>query len=361
MIVIMVGQDVLGRAADRRSEQTFLDTQAILHECDRMEARLTAQDRIIDSLVGYTNAQVAEHLARAIHITALRADNAVGGGMSSGAYRRLWQHLPEDLKETGRAQARQVGERLAAIGCLMVPASGAATELTFTDDEARLLARLEHERELAERAAQGALPGPGARPQPNLLPWDELADEIRVAKANAVRNIPGMLAEVGFEVLRDGSHAQGGLGEADFAASEWATLHEATMASGVLVALAEGIADPEEMHALIGKLREASTTHPDRLIRELAGSSTFTTGLQPGSRYADYEGPALEAIRSASALLVRKAPGHAGAFREFLTEIATVVADANNEGGFFGLGARPRTRHEAAAIRAVIQAADPDS
>ena len=41
MIVIMVGQDVLGRAADRRSEQTFLDARAILHECRRMKARLT--------------------------------------------------------------------------------------------------------------------------------------------------------------------------------------------------------------------------------------------------------------------------------------------------------------------------------
>src|SRR5215469_12994618 len=57
MIVIMVGQDVLGRAADRRSEQTFLDAGAILHECDRMEARLAMQDRIIDSLADYTNAR----------------------------------------------------------------------------------------------------------------------------------------------------------------------------------------------------------------------------------------------------------------------------------------------------------------
>jgi uncharacterized membrane protein len=73
MIVIMVGQDVLGRAADRRSEQTFLDTEAILHECGRMQARLFAQDRIIDSLADYTNAQVTDHLARAIYVAQLRA------------------------------------------------------------------------------------------------------------------------------------------------------------------------------------------------------------------------------------------------------------------------------------------------
>ena len=56
MIVIMVGQDVLGRAADRRSEQTFLDAKAILHECRRMKARLTTQDRILASLTSYVSA-----------------------------------------------------------------------------------------------------------------------------------------------------------------------------------------------------------------------------------------------------------------------------------------------------------------
>jgi uncharacterized membrane protein len=360
MIVIMVGQDVLGQAADSRSEQTFLNAEAILHECSRMEARLIAQDRIIDSLAGYTNAQVTEHLARAIHIAQLRAEAGDGEAMSSGAMRRLWQNLPEELKEAGRIQARQVGERLAAIGCLMVPASGPATALAFTDDEAQLLARLEHERELTEHAAQhaGYRPGRDDGAQPDLAPWDQLPDLVRAQKTEAVRGIPAILAEVGFQVLRDGTGAYDGPGEADFTADEWATLQQAVMASGVLVSLAEGVVDADEMHALIRKLRQASTTHPNRLIRELAATSTFTTGLRAGTRYADYEGPALQVIRSATSILFHKAPGQVGGFREFLTEIATVVADANNEGGFFGLGARPRTLHEAAAMEAVRKAAD---
>jgi uncharacterized membrane protein len=351
MIVIMVGQDVLGRAADRRSEQTFLDAEAILHECGRMEARLAAQDRIIDSLASYTNSQVTEHLARAIHISRERVTAGDRDGMSSGAWRRLWRDLPEDLKEEGRVQARQVGEQLAAIGCLMVPASGLATALAFTEDEARLLARLEHDRTLTGRG--------GARP--DLVPWHQLTDQARALKTEAVRDIPAMLAEVGFEVLRDGAGAHDGPGEADFAVGEWATLQQAMMASGVLVALAEGIADADEIHALVRKLREASVTHPDQLIRKLAGTTTFSTGLRAGTKYADYEGPALQTIRSATAILVRQAPGQVAAFREFLTEIAVVVADANSEGGFFGLGAHPRTRNEAAAIQAVRDAAEPES
>jgi uncharacterized membrane protein len=352
MIVIMVGQDVLGRAADRRSEQTFLDTEAILHECRRMEARLTAQDRIIDSLAGYTAAQVTEHLARAIHTARLDAAAADGEAAGSGPGVRPWQDLPEEVKEAGRVQARQVGDRLAAIGCLMVPASGPAAAFAFTDDEARLLARLEHEREMTGQAAQRA---------GNLVPWEQLPGQVRAQKTEAVRGIPAMLAGVGFEVLRDGAGAQDGPGEADFTAGEWATLQQAMMASGVLVSLADGTADADEIYALIGKLREAAITHPDRLIRELAGTSAFTTGLRPGTGYADYEGPALQAIRSATAILARKAPGQVAGFREFLTEIAAVVADANNEGGFFGLGARPRTPRETAAMEAVRKAAEPRS
>jgi len=47
MFVIMVGQDVLGRAGDQRSEQTFRDAEAILHECRQLQRHLTAQDEVI--------------------------------------------------------------------------------------------------------------------------------------------------------------------------------------------------------------------------------------------------------------------------------------------------------------------------
>jgi uncharacterized membrane protein len=47
MFVIMVGQDVLGRAGDQRSEQTYRDAEAILHECRRLQQHLTRQDKVI--------------------------------------------------------------------------------------------------------------------------------------------------------------------------------------------------------------------------------------------------------------------------------------------------------------------------
>ncbi len=53
MFVIMVGQDVLGRAADQRAQLTFLDTEAILHECRRLQRHLTAQDKAMVTICSY--------------------------------------------------------------------------------------------------------------------------------------------------------------------------------------------------------------------------------------------------------------------------------------------------------------------
>lgn len=214
MIVIMVGQDVLGRAADRRSEQTFLDAKAILHECRRMKARLTTQDRILASLTSYVAVQVTEHLARAIHddYSAIRESGAAaasaGGRVPAGAASLgPWDELPEEFRESNRAQARQIGEKLAVIGCLMVPAFDPTLDFAFDDSELQLLARLEHERWMAERTAQGFEPGPArhGRVRPDLVPWERLSDEAQAMNIQAVRRIPDMLTRVGFQVLRNGT------------------------------------------------------------------------------------------------------------------------------------------------------------
>jgi hypothetical protein len=49
--VIMVGQGILGRAADRRSEMTYNDAEAIFHEAEQMQQHLVAQDRALDALL----------------------------------------------------------------------------------------------------------------------------------------------------------------------------------------------------------------------------------------------------------------------------------------------------------------------
>ena len=49
--VIIVGQNVQARAADKRSLQTYTDAEAILHELQQLQRHLQAQDKVIDELL----------------------------------------------------------------------------------------------------------------------------------------------------------------------------------------------------------------------------------------------------------------------------------------------------------------------
>jgi hypothetical protein len=49
--IIIVGQNVQGRAADKRAQQTYSDAEAILQECIQLQAHLQAQDAILDDVV----------------------------------------------------------------------------------------------------------------------------------------------------------------------------------------------------------------------------------------------------------------------------------------------------------------------
>src|SRR3974377_2179399 len=50
--VIIVGRNVLAAAADKRSEATYADADAVLHEAVMIQEHLLAQDKVLESLVG---------------------------------------------------------------------------------------------------------------------------------------------------------------------------------------------------------------------------------------------------------------------------------------------------------------------
>jgi hypothetical protein len=49
--VIMVGQNIVSRAADKRAEMTFRDAEAIFHESEQIQAHLKAQDDALNTLL----------------------------------------------------------------------------------------------------------------------------------------------------------------------------------------------------------------------------------------------------------------------------------------------------------------------
>jgi len=56
--VIMVGQNILGRAADKRADMTYKDAEAILQEAEQIQAHLKAQDEALNQLLDRLEAKV---------------------------------------------------------------------------------------------------------------------------------------------------------------------------------------------------------------------------------------------------------------------------------------------------------------
>ena len=49
--VIMVGQNILGKAQDKRAEMTYKDAEATFHEAEQIQRHLQAQDDALNSLL----------------------------------------------------------------------------------------------------------------------------------------------------------------------------------------------------------------------------------------------------------------------------------------------------------------------
>ncbi len=49
--VIMVGQNILSRASDKRAEMTYKDAEATFHEAQQIQAHLQAQDDALNALL----------------------------------------------------------------------------------------------------------------------------------------------------------------------------------------------------------------------------------------------------------------------------------------------------------------------
>lgn len=117
-----------------------------------------------------------------------------------------WEELDDTLRESNRAQARDIFAKVHRIGCEIGPiVDWRAPAFQFTDDEVNSLAIDEHQRWIEERRAAGWLPGPkdtANKRTPYFVPFEELPDDIADFDRNAVRDIPSMLASAGLRIER---------------------------------------------------------------------------------------------------------------------------------------------------------------
>lgn len=152
-----------------------------------------------------------ETLAIAIHNRYLEQQTGAGATVETNPSLVPWDELSENLRESNRRQAQHISTKLDAIGCRIDETrDGRPDEFAFTPEELETLAELEHERWMENYLRDGWKYASGPknlekRTSPHLRPWAELPEDVRELDRHAVRNIPELLATVGFRVERKGN------------------------------------------------------------------------------------------------------------------------------------------------------------
>jgi voltage-gated potassium channel Kch len=172
---------------------------------DDVQRRLSVFDVLDEACAP---AQIAgdltDQLARAIHRAYLDAGRLRGEKSGDNPAMRPWRELPDLLKEANIAQAGHIGSKLDAIDCVLIPESSLIPEFAFADGELEYLARLEHKRWMDDRAEHGI--GYGSvrddKHHPDMTDWDGLTERAKEKDRDVIRNMPEILRQAGFQILR---------------------------------------------------------------------------------------------------------------------------------------------------------------
>jgi len=172
---------------------------------DNVKGRLTVFDVLEEACVpDRIRAGLSDGLARAIHRGYLESCEDRGESPELNTSMRPWEELPDDLQQANFAQALDLGAKLNSLNCVITPESGLAPDFAFTDSEIETLAQKEHERWMLERKVRGYAYGPqrDATHHPDLVDWQHLTDGAKEKDRAAVRQIPLILRQAGFQILR---------------------------------------------------------------------------------------------------------------------------------------------------------------
>ncbi|MFN8150293.1 MAG: NAD-binding protein [Solirubrobacterales bacterium] len=152
-----------------------------------------------------------EIVARAKHADYVIQQRARGDTPETNASIVDWEDLAPSLRDSNRRYAAGVASKLAALRLSLVPLSGPLSDpdLAIPPPTLEEMAEEEHERWMRDLEADGWRPtdgpkDPDAKLHPMLIPWSELTEEEREKDRDGVRQLPSMLAAIGYELRSQG-------------------------------------------------------------------------------------------------------------------------------------------------------------
>jgi len=140
--------------------------------------------------------------------------------------------------------------------------------------------------------------------------------------------------------------------KADFNAEEWTTLVEGPLLAGMRVVTAERGGTLRESLAVGKTYARARQEHgKSELLDAVVASPPQLDAARLREGGGDIKDVAQTRLRDAVAVIESKgSPEDAQAYKQFVVTVAEAVANANREGGFAGIGGKPVSDSEQAAL-----------
>ena len=139
--------------------------------------------------------------------------------------------------------------------------------------------------------------------------------------------------------------------KASFNAEEWAVVTTAPALAGLFVAASEPGGQLRESVALSRGYAEARAQSPGELLAAILSTAPTLDAARRPKSPDDVRDAAVDQLRRAVRLLDRLATDdELVAYKRFVFALAQGVASAHREGGFLGIGGKPISPNEQAAL-----------
>jgi hypothetical protein len=157
---------------------------------------------------------VLEKLAEAAHevfceglrVKGYKLGEQTNSGLRTHDALKPYQDLPEEEKEANRDSVRDIANKLAAVGYVMMPARSNEPPFEFPGDDLDFLAQMEHERWMKNKIRHGWSYGDKTdkdkKIHESLEAWEDLSDEEREKDREMIRGIPRILARAGYAIMK---------------------------------------------------------------------------------------------------------------------------------------------------------------
>jgi Trk K+ transport system NAD-binding subunit len=149
---------------------------------------------------------LVERLAHVIHDRYRLGRRQRGEWVPGDPSLESWDRLSPRLRRANRAQAEDIGRKLAEVNCAISPRFSPDGDAVLSEADLEYLARSEHERWLGEQRDAGWQYAPERSDErklhPGLRPWNALPAHFRYRCHDAVRELSDILADAGFRIVR---------------------------------------------------------------------------------------------------------------------------------------------------------------